>query len=87
LAEPVDFLSIRQPDGTCLEHEFAGEHLNSTSTHGTGCALATALACLLAQGTESPAAVAEAKDYVREAIRRAERIGRGIGPLQHLYRR
>jgi len=87
LSEAVDFLSVQQPDGTRLTREFPGKHLDSRSTHGTGCALATGLACLLAQGVELTAAVAEAKEYVREAIRRAEPIGKGVGPLQHLYRR
>ena len=87
LAEPVDFLSVQRPGDSCLQREFAGEHLDSPSTHGTGCALATALACLLALGTEGTAAVAEAKEYVREAIRRAEPLGRGVGPIQHLYGR
>ena len=87
LAEPVDFLSLQQPDGELLMREFAGNRLNSTSTHGTGCAMATALACLLALGTEPTAAVADAKEYVREAIRQAEPLGKAVGPLQHLYRR
>jgi len=87
LAEPVDLLSIQQGDGICLVREFADTHLNSRSTHGTGCALATALACQLALRTEVAAAVAEAKAYVREAIRHAEPLGRGAGPLHHLYRR
>jgi hydroxymethylpyrimidine/phosphomethylpyrimidine kinase len=87
LTEPVDFLSIQQPDGSRLVREFAGKHLNSRSTHGTGCALATALACLLAQGTDPVAAVAEAKEYVRQAIQQAEPIGKGVGPIKHLYRR
>jgi hydroxymethylpyrimidine/phosphomethylpyrimidine kinase len=86
LAEPVDFLSLQQPDGTRLVHEFPGQHLDSRSTHGTGCAMATALACLLARGVEISAAVVGAKDYVREAIRLAEPLGRGVGPLKHLYR-
>lgn len=87
LADPVDFLSIQRPDSSRLVHEFPGEHLNSTSTHGTGCALATAIACLLARGAEPVAAIAEAKEYVREAIRQAEPLGRGVGPIQHLYGR
>ncbi len=87
LAEPVDFLSIQQAGGGRLVHHIPGEHLDSPSTHGTGCALATALACLLAKGTNPMAAVAEAKEYVREAIRQADPLGRGIGPIQHLYGR
>ena len=85
LAEPVDFLSLQQSDGSRRQREFAGTHLESRSTHGTGCALATALACLLARGSDFPAAVAEAKEYVREAIRQAEPLGKGAGPLKHLY--
>jgi hydroxymethylpyrimidine/phosphomethylpyrimidine kinase len=87
LGEPVDFLSLLQPDRSRLVREFAGKHLDSSSTHGTGCALATALACLLARGTDASSAVVEAKEYVREAIRLAEPIGKGVGPIQHLYRR
>ncbi len=87
LAEPVDFLSIQQPDGDRLAHNFPGKHLDSRSTHGTGCALATALACLLALGTDPVAAVAEAKEYVRQAILQADPLGKGLGPVKHLHRR
>ncbi len=87
LAEPVDFLSLQRRDGTRLASAFPGKHLDSRSTHGTGCTLATALACLLAQGKDTAKAVAEAKTYVYEAIRQAEPLGKGVGPLQHLYRR
>lgn len=87
LAEPVDFLSIQPPDGGRLVRHFPGEHLKSRSTHGTGCALATALACLLAQGSDPVAAVAEAKEYVRQAIQQAEPIGKGVGPIKHLPHR
>jgi hydroxymethylpyrimidine/phosphomethylpyrimidine kinase len=85
LAEPVDFLSLRRPDGD-LVREFRGEHLDSRSTHGTGCALATALACLLARGTDPVTAVAEAKEYVRQAIQQAYPLGKGVGPIHHLHR-
>ena len=87
LAEPVDFLSVLHADSRRIEREFPGKHLDSRSTHGTGCALAMALGCLLARGMDVFAAVAEAKEYVREAIRQAEPIGKGVGPLKHLYRR
>ncbi len=87
LAEPVDSLSIQQPGGDRLGRNFTGKHLDSRSTHGTGCALATALACLLALGTGPVAAVAEAKEYVRQAILQADRLGKGTGPVKHLHRR
>jgi hydroxymethylpyrimidine kinase/phosphomethylpyrimidine kinase len=87
IAEPVDYLSIQQSNSRTLCREFAGTHIESRSTHGTGCALATALAGLLGQGVDLPQAVADAKEYVRQAIIHGEPIGKGVGPLKHLYRR
>lgn len=54
-----------------------------SSTHGTGCAFATALACGLAQGKELAQAVRGAKDYVRRAILAAYPLGKGTGPINH----
>ena len=86
LAEPVDLLSLQQPDGGRVLRTFPGKRLKSRSTHGTGCAMATALACLLAQGNDTVAAVTKAKEYVRQAIEQADPLGRGIGPVKHLHR-
>jgi hydroxymethylpyrimidine/phosphomethylpyrimidine kinase len=55
--------------------------IHSTSTHGTGCAFSTAIACALAQGQSIPAAVTSAKAFVRRAIERAPGLGRGKGPM------
>jgi hydroxymethylpyrimidine/phosphomethylpyrimidine kinase len=63
-----------------------GERVPSTSTHGTGCAYATSLACNLALGKDLPEAARSAKQYVREAIAAAEPLGKGTGPINHLYR-
>jgi len=86
LSEPVDLLSIQQADGSRLVRSFAGKHLKSRSTHGTGCAMAMALACLLARGTDVGAAIGEAKEYVRQAIEQAEPLGKGVGPIKYLHR-
>ena len=51
--------------------------------HGTGCTLATAIACGLAHGKGLKEAVGEAHAYVQAAIRTAPRLGRGSGPLNH----
>jgi hydroxymethylpyrimidine kinase/phosphomethylpyrimidine kinase len=67
-------------------HEFPGEKLASSSTHGTGCAFATSLACNLALGRTLREAVFSAKAYVTEAIRRAYPVGKGVGPVNHLWR-
>jgi hydroxymethylpyrimidine/phosphomethylpyrimidine kinase len=57
----------------------------STSLHGTGCALSSALACLLAKGIALREAVRIARQYVADAIRRAPGLGHGSGPLDNLH--
>jgi len=84
LAEPVDLLAWRGGDEIHEEH-FAGEHLDSHSTHGTGCAFAMSLACGLTKGVSLVGAVADAKAYVRRAIEAAHPMGKGIGPVNHLW--
>jgi len=69
--------------GSGMEEVFPGEHLESRSTHGTGCAFATALACQLARGNTLPEAVRAAKEYVRKAIAASYPLGRGGGPINH----
>lgn len=63
--------------------EFVSEKVRSTSTHGTGCTLASAITCLLGLGRPLREAVAVAKRYVTEAIKAAPGLGRGHGPLNH----
>jgi hydroxymethylpyrimidine kinase/phosphomethylpyrimidine kinase len=63
--------------------EIAGPRISSRNTHGTGCTLASAIACLLARGVDLELAVRTAKSYVAEAIRTAPGLGKGFGPLNH----
>lgn len=65
---------------------FSAEKIQSKSTHGTGCAFATALACQLALGKKLEEAVPLAKTYAREAIANAYPVGKGNGPLNHFYK-
>lgn len=65
---------------------FKSERQNSASTHGTGCAFSTAIACHLAQGRALPEAVLLAKAYITAAIGNAYPIGKGNGPVNHMYR-
>jgi hydroxymethylpyrimidine/phosphomethylpyrimidine kinase len=58
-----------------------GEKVAARSTHGTGCAFSTALACNLALGNDLIAAAKAAKSYVERALRTAPAIGKGIGPV------
>ncbi len=63
--------------------ELRGPRIATTSTHGTGCTFASAIAANLALGLDLREAAQRAKDYVVEAIRRAPQLGRGHGPLAH----
>jgi hydroxymethylpyrimidine/phosphomethylpyrimidine kinase len=57
--------------------------IKTRHTHGTGCTLATAIACGLGQGLSLPLAVARAREYVQNAIDTAPGFGHGRGPLNH----
>ncbi len=85
IVEANDYLSIRDSGGMS-EQIFPGTRLESGATHGTGCAFATALACGLAHGRTLPQSVKEAKEFVRNAILAAYPVGKGVGPMNHLFR-
>jgi hydroxymethylpyrimidine/phosphomethylpyrimidine kinase len=63
---------------------FEAPRQQTRHTHGTGCTLATAIACELAQGRNMRDAVASAHAYVQAAIRTAPGLGQGNGPLGHI---
>jgi hydroxymethylpyrimidine/phosphomethylpyrimidine kinase len=58
-----------------------GQRIDTTSTHGTGCTLASAIALFLAQGASLADAVARAREFVRVALHAAPGIGQGGGPI------
>jgi hydroxymethylpyrimidine/phosphomethylpyrimidine kinase len=85
LEKAIDLLSFQTRRG--VEQEiFKSERQRSNSTHGTGCAFATAMACHLALERGLPEAVLLAKAYVSAAIAKGHPLGRGVGPVHHLYR-
>jgi hydroxymethylpyrimidine kinase/phosphomethylpyrimidine kinase len=85
LEKAIDLLSFRTKIG--IEHEvFKAERQRSKSTHGTGCAFATAMACHLALDRGLAEATLLAKTYVTAAISYGQRLGKGTGPVHHLYR-
>jgi hydroxymethylpyrimidine/phosphomethylpyrimidine kinase len=65
------------------EDIFAFPRLKTRHTHGTGCTLATAIACELGKGMPLPVAVGRAREYVQAAIAGAPGFGKGRGPLNH----
>src|SRR5271165_3381530 len=83
LPEANDYLSYVE-DGAVREEIFPGAHIESVSTHGTGCAFAMSIACQLALGQRLPQAVRGAKEYVRRAVETAYPLGKGIGPINHM---
>ena len=85
LEKAIDLLSFTSARGTETEI-FKADRQRSNSTHGTGCAFSTALACHLAHGRGLPEAVLLSKVYVSAAIANAQPLGHGVGPLHHLYR-
>jgi len=85
LEKAIDLLSFPTKHG--LEHEvFKAERQRSNSTHGTGCAFATAMACHLALDRGWAEAALLAKTYVTAAISYGHPLGHGTGPVHHLYR-
>ncbi|MDI3285843.1 bifunctional hydroxymethylpyrimidine kinase/phosphomethylpyrimidine kinase [Polyangium sp. 15x6] len=65
------------------ERIFEDDRIETTSTHGTGCTLASAIAAGIAQGLGVEAAIARARRYIRLAIAQAPGLGHGHGPLNH----
>jgi hydroxymethylpyrimidine/phosphomethylpyrimidine kinase len=81
---------LNPPDDLVLSSDgearwLAGEQIVTRSTHGTGCALSSALLSRIVLGDDAIAASVTAKRYVAEAIRRATPLGRGHGPINHLW--
>jgi hydroxymethylpyrimidine/phosphomethylpyrimidine kinase len=66
-------------------HEFRGPRIVTSTTHGTGCTFASAIAANLALGSTLPEAVRQAKAYVAGALRHGLPIGKGHGPLNHFW--
>jgi hydroxymethylpyrimidine/phosphomethylpyrimidine kinase len=86
LEKAIDLLSFSNTRGGLEQELFKAERRRSRSTHGTGCAFSSAMACHLALGRGLPEAVLLAKAYVTAAIVNAQTVGKGTGPLHHLYR-
>lgn len=78
----VDYLYI---DGKL--HEFVSPRYDNKHTHGTGCTLSAAITAELAKGLPVIDSVKAAKEYIAGAIKNAQPLGRGIGPVDHLWKR
>jgi hydroxymethylpyrimidine/phosphomethylpyrimidine kinase len=79
--ESIDVACTRQE-----RFEIRRPRIVTTSTHGTGCTLSSAIAANLALGLGEREALERARDYLDGAIRNAPGLGRGHGPLNHFWR-
>ncbi len=66
-----------------LIQSWTGPRIATTSTHGTGCTLASAVATGLGQGMAMPDAIDRAIRFVRAALAAAPGLGSGHGPMGH----
>jgi len=69
-------------DGNTWER-FESPRIQTPHTHGTGCTLSAAITASLATGFALLESIVRAKQYITEAIQRAEPIGQGIAPVNH----
>ncbi len=71
-------------DGTTVT-VFEAPRLKAKNTHGTGCTMASALATFIGSGMDLKNAVERAHTYVAGAITNAPKLGKGTGPLWHMW--
>jgi hydroxymethylpyrimidine/phosphomethylpyrimidine kinase len=81
--EAVDLLIGRDE-----EREYRAPRIRTANGHGTGCTLSSAIAAGLASGSSVPTAVENAKAFLTEGLRAADRLrlGAGPGPVHHFHR-
>ena len=64
---------------------FRGRRIDNPNTPGTGCTLSSAIASNLAKGFDLVESVERAKEYISGALAADLKLGRGRGPLNHLF--
>jgi len=65
---------------------YRSERVNNPNTHGTGCTLSSAIACNLADGRTLDESIKNAKEYLTGALKAMLDLGKGAGPMDHMYR-
>lgn len=64
---------------------FNSPKVDNSNTHGTGCTLSSAIACNLAIGYSLEESIRKAKEYITGALEAQLDLGKGSGPLNHMY--
>ncbi|RME08624.1 MAG: bifunctional hydroxymethylpyrimidine kinase/phosphomethylpyrimidine kinase, partial [Aquificota bacterium] len=78
--ESVDVLY----DGVSFEY-LRGKFIRTKNTHGTGCTFSSAITAYLAKGYSLKDSLLKAKEYIQGAIENSLNLGRGHGPLNHMW--
>lgn len=65
--------------------KFVRNRIDTKHTHGTGCTFSAAITAGLAKGLSVIDAVDSAERYIEEAIKHAEPLGKGHGPVNHFW--
>ncbi len=65
---------------------FTAQKIENPNTHGTGCTLSSAIAANLAMGHDIKSSVKNAKNYITGALSDMLSLGKGNGPLNHMYK-
>lgn len=65
---------------------FEGDRIDNPNTHGTGCTLSSAIAANIAIGYDMKTSVKNAKNYITGALLDMLDLGKGSGPLNHMYK-
>jgi hydroxymethylpyrimidine/phosphomethylpyrimidine kinase len=81
LDPPDDFILTSAGEQAWL----LGERVVTAATHGTGCGFSSAFLCHLALGSSPIESARAAKRYVTQAMRSANAIGHGRGPMNLLW--
>ena len=66
-------------------HWLRGDRVDTQNTHGTGCTLSSAIACNLALGMDKLQSIQNAKAYITGALQDGLSLGKGNGPLNHVF--
>ena len=85
LAEPAPLDDEGNHLGDPLTTWFRHKRIETGNTHGTGCTLSSAIACALAQGMDLADAVNAGKAYLTGALAAGFDMGKGSGPVNHMW--
>ena len=85
LAEPAPLDDEGNHLGDPLTTWFRHKRIDTNNSHGTGCTLSSAIACALAQGMDLADAVNAGKAYLTGALPAGFDMGKGSGPVNHMW--